>query len=146
MVQANIADGFMEMVRLGVPQRFMEHNDIQEKLAKFYTGRIGLRLLIDQHLMLRHDLEVRERAEKDKAPETKEELAALKAPRQSHWVGVVQTGCLVYDVILDAVEDARAACRLHLRDAPSVLVDGDCPPPPTHATGASCALLHRLHE
>jgi hypothetical protein len=26
---------------------------------------------------------------------------------------------------MDAVEDARAACKMHLKDAPSVVVDGD---------------------
>jgi len=134
MVQANIADGFREMVRNGVPQRFMEHAEIQEKLARFYTGRIGLRLLIDQHLMLRHDLEQKEL--KDKEGDKDGEASKDGVARQSHWVGVVQTGCLVHDVILDAAEDARAACRLHLRDAPNVYVDGmkelRCPYIPEH--------------
>lgn len=43
---------------------------------------------------------------------------------QSSFVGVVQTGCPIHEVILDAVEDARAACKMHLRDAPNVLIDG----------------------
>ncbi len=43
---------------------------------------------------------------------------------QSSFVGVVQTGCPIHEVILDAVEDARSACKLHLRDAPSVYIDG----------------------
>jgi len=112
----------------------MEHAEIQEKLARFYTGRIGLRLLIDQHLMLRHDLEQKEL--KDKEGDKDGEASKDGVARQSHWVGVVQTGCLVHDVILDAAEDARAACRLHLRDAPNVYVDGmkelRCPYIPEH--------------
>jgi len=48
--QANIAGGFSEMLRAGVPKWALESQEIQDKLTRFYTGRIGVRLLIDQHL------------------------------------------------------------------------------------------------
>jgi len=112
MVQANIANGFMEMTRLGVPKKFVQHEDVQNILSRFYTGRIGIRLLIEQHLALRRDSE-----EKLKSPGS--------AAGSSAFVGCIMTNCKIYDVLMDAAEDARAACKLHLKDAPAVLVDGD---------------------
>ncbi|EKX54886.1 hypothetical protein GUITHDRAFT_63012 [Guillardia theta CCMP2712] len=102
MVQANIADGFLEMNRAGVPKWAVESDEIQQLLNRFYTGRIGIRLLIDQHLSLRID--------------------ARNRPKR--FVGCVQTECNIKEVILDAVADARSACRMHLRDAPNVYVEG----------------------
>jgi pyruvate dehydrogenase kinase 2/3/4 len=38
-VQANIAGGFTEMLRAGVPKWALESQEIQDKLDRFYTGR-----------------------------------------------------------------------------------------------------------
>jgi len=119
MVQANIADGFLEMNRAGVPKWAVESDEIQQLLNRFYTGRIGIRLLIDQHLSLRRDAE--ERREVDEIYKRKG-IDARTRPKR--FVGCVQTECHIKEVILDAVADARSACRMHLRDAPNVYVEG----------------------
>jgi pyruvate dehydrogenase kinase 2/3/4 len=120
MVQANIADGFLEMHRTGVPKWAVESDEIQHQLNKFYTGRIGVRVLIDQHLSLRRDAE-----EYAEASKSSVKGKGPPAPGGSpSYVGCVQTECKLEEVIQDAVADAKAACRMHLRDSAPVEIDG----------------------
>jgi hypothetical protein len=97
MVQANIANGFMEMTRLGVPKKFVQHEDVQSILSRFYTGRIGIRLLIEQHLALRHDSE-----EKLKSPGG--------AAGNSAFVGCIMTNCSIYDVLVPPLLCCAVLC------------------------------------
>jgi len=114
MVQTNIASAFLEMTRQGVPKKFVMHEDVQDILSRFYTGRIGMRTMIDQHMALRLDSE----------DNLKQKQAEGKVSVRN-FVGCIMTNCRIYDILMDAVEDARAACKMHLKDAPSVLVDGN---------------------
>ena len=113
LVQANIAAGFSEMLRTGVPKWALESQEIQDKLTRFYTGRIGVRLLIDQHLGLRRDAQ-------DRSEQAMHKRGAL----QQAFVGCVQTQCCIRDVVEDAIADARDACKMHLKDYPTVVVEG----------------------
>jgi len=113
LVQANIAAGFIEMLRSGVPKWAIESEEIQDKLTRFYTGRIGVRLLMDQHLGLRRD-----------AQDRSEQAQHKRGQLQQAFVGCVQTQCNLREIIEDAISDARDACKMHLKDCPTVMIEG----------------------
>eukprot|EP00961_Rhodomonas_salina_P264499 3574905-Rhodomonas_salina.1 len=114
LVQANIGAGFAEMQQAGVTQCSMETKEIQNLLTKFYCGRIGIRMLIRQHLSLRHDAEAHEDGERRGMTRVTQDF-----------VGCVQTRCRIKTVLDAAIADARKACKLHLNCAPKVIISGN---------------------
>jgi hypothetical protein len=134
LVQANIAAGFSEMLRSGVPKWALESQEIQDKLTRFYTGRIGLRLLIDQHLGLRRFpcrnqkplacahkciptsnnecMGLRVNTLCRDAQDRSEQVIHKRGQLEQAFVGCVQTKCKIRDIVEDAISDARDACKV----------------------------------
>lgn len=74
--------------------------EIHQFLDGFYLSRIGIRILIGQHIAL-HD---------DQKPDH---------------IGLICTNCQPHQVVQDAIEDARSICLREYGDAPDVNVYGD---------------------
>lgn len=74
--------------------------EVHEMLDSFYLSRIGIRMLIGQHV-------------------------ALHEPRRRGHIGLIDTKCSPGVVCADAVEDARAICAREKGDAPDVQIYGD---------------------
>jgi len=72
---------------------------LQEFLDRFYMSRIGIRMLIGQHI-------------------------ALREPRRPGYVGLICEKCSPAEVANGAIEEARDLCRLHYSSAPKVGVLG----------------------
>lgn len=79
-------------------QRMQIDNSIQSFLDRFYMSRIGIRMLIGQHVALN------------------------SAPEQEDYVGIICTKTNVRDLAQEAIENARFVCEDYygLFDAPKV--------------------------
>eukprot|EP00891_Asterochloris_glomerata_P003635 jgi/Astpho2/3635/Aster-06926 len=74
--------------------------EIHQFLDNFYLSRIGIRILIGQHI-------------------------ELHEPQRDTYIGMICTKCAPYEVIQDAVYDARAICMREYAAAPEVKIWGD---------------------
>jgi hypothetical protein len=74
--------------------------DIHQFLDGFYLSRIGIRMLIGQHI-------------------------ALKEPQKENHIGLIDTRCSPAHVCQDAIDDARTICMREKGGAPEVSVYGD---------------------
>jgi len=72
--------------------------DVDSLLNRFYTARIGLRLLVEQHITSRDN--------------------------QKGFSGVIQKDCNLCNLAMGAAEDARYLAQAHLGDAPEITVHG----------------------
>eukprot|EP00639_Heterosigma_akashiwo_P037410 CAMPEP_0194712672 /NCGR_PEP_ID=MMETSP0296-20130528/4691_1 /TAXON_ID=39354 /ORGANISM="Heterosigma akashiwo, Strain CCMP2393" /LENGTH=278 /DNA_ID=CAMNT_0039611141 /DNA_START=93 /DNA_END=925 /DNA_ORIENTATION=+ len=73
--------------------------DLDNRLRAFYTARVGLRFLIEQHV-----------------------LSARRQP--PGWAGIIQNECDPVAVAAAAAERASEVCRRHMGAAPPVVVTG----------------------
>ncbi|KAK9833793.1 hypothetical protein WJX74_006008 [Apatococcus lobatus] len=74
--------------------------DVHEFLDSFYMSRIGIRMLIGQHI-------------------------ELHRPPRENYIGMISTNCSPVQVAEDAIQDARAICMRQYGHAPDVTVYGD---------------------
>lgn len=74
--------------------------DIHQFLDGFYMSRIGLRMLIGQHI-------------------------ALMEPQKENHIGLIDTKCSPGVICSHAIDDARTICMREKGDAPEVVVYGD---------------------
>jgi len=72
--------------------------DIDAVLNRFYTARIGLRLLVEQHIM--------------------------SGENRPGFSGVIQSACTPFDLARQAAEDARYLCDRHLGESPQITLHG----------------------
>ncbi|TGO62019.1 hypothetical protein BOTNAR_0120g00050 [Botryotinia narcissicola] len=103
-VVTTVAQGILEYKRKR--QRMQIDNNIQSFLDRFYISRIGIRMLIGQHIALTDQSH-------DKDP---------------NYVGIICTKTNVRDLAEEAIENARFVCEDHygLFDAPKIQLV--CPP------------------
>jgi pyruvate dehydrogenase kinase 2/3/4 len=103
-VVTTVAQGILEYKRKR--QRMQIDNNIQSFLDRFYMSRIGIRMLIGQHIALT-------------------DQSHTKDPT---YVGIICTKTNVRDLAQEAIENARFVCEDHygLFDAPKVQLV--CPP------------------
>ncbi|MEW5317484.1 MAG: hypothetical protein WDW38_008775 [Sanguina aurantia] len=96
-----MAKGVAELRReLVAAQRLSELPEIHQFLDGFYLSRIGIRILIGQHI-------------------------ALHEPNKSAHIGLVCTSCSPIKVARDAIADARSICQREYGSSPEVQVYGD---------------------
>mmetsp|Transcript_12065 Transcript_12065/g.26342 ORF Transcript_12065/g.26342 Transcript_12065/m.26342 type:complete len:456 (+) Transcript_12065:366-1733(+) len=74
--------------------------EIQRFLDRFYSSRIGMRMLIAQHLAIR------------------------ESTAREGYVGIINSKCAPAEVILDAAEAVRSLAYRHYGDAPDVKITG----------------------
>jgi len=72
--------------------------DIDNTLNRFYTARIGLRMLVEHHISS-HD-------------------------NRPGFSGVLESNCRIADIAQTAAEHARYLCEQHLGDAPEITIHG----------------------
>lgn len=87
--------------------------EIHMFLDGFYMSRIGLRMLIGQHVALH------------KAHVTSASAPSNFTPEEDDWVGLICTKVNPVAVAEEAIEDARAVCLRHYGCAPEVQVFAD---------------------
>lgn len=114
---ATMAQGVQEWKNKN--QTVMVNSQIQTFLDRFYMSRIGIRMLIGQHIALNMA---------QNSP-TKQRLSSLingsqgttKKPR-SNYVGVICTDCNVGEIAEDAIETAKYICEEYygLFEAPEI--------------------------
>ncbi|KAF2762105.1 pyruvate dehydrogenase kinase-like protein [Pseudovirgaria hyperparasitica] len=97
-VVTTVAQGILEYKRKR--QRMQIDHNIQAFLDRFYMSRIGIRMLIGQHIA----------------------LTDQKKRTDSDYVGIICTKTNVKDLAMEAIENARFVCEDHygLFDAPKV--------------------------
>lgn len=78
----------------------LELPEIHQFLDGFYLSRIGIRILIGQHI-------------------------ALHEPEKDNYIGMIATKCCPSQVVGDAVMDARSICMREYASAPEVNIYGD---------------------
>ncbi|KAJ6090495.1 hypothetical protein N7486_009310 [Penicillium sp. IBT 16267x] len=86
-VVTTVAQGILEWKR--VRQRMQIDSTIQSFLDRFYMSRIGIRMLIGQHIALTEQTHV----------------------KHPHYVGIICTKTNVRDIALEAIENARFVCE-----------------------------------
>ncbi|KAM3074321.1 [Pyruvate dehydrogenase (acetyl-transferring)] kinase isozyme 2 [Clarireedia jacksonii] len=120
-VVTTVAQGILEYKRKR--QRMQIDNNIQSFLDRFYMSRIGIRMLIGQHIALTDQSH-------DKDP---------------NYVGIICTKTNVRDLAEEAIENARFVCEDHygLFDAPKIQLV--CPPE-LHFMYVPGHLSHMLFE
>ena len=103
-VVTTIAQGILEYKRKR--QRMQIDHNIQAFLDRFYMSRIGIRMLIGQHIA----------------------LTDQRSQSDPNYVGIICTKTNVHDLASEAIENARFVCEDHygLFDAPKVRLV--CPP------------------
>jgi len=72
--------------------------DIDAMLNRFYTARIGLRMLVEHHISSQEN--------------------------RPGFSGVLQSECSPFDIASTAAEDARFLCDRHLGEAPEITIHG----------------------
>lgn len=108
-VQATIARGLQELHTAGDkrirhvsgPGLIMTEDspfDFGQFLDRFYLSRVGMRVLVGQHIMLHHP--------------------------QDGFIGIIQTACKPAFVCEHAIADAQQICEMSLGVAPDVKVEG----------------------
>lgn len=97
-VVTTVAQGILEWKRNC--QRLQIDSAVQSFLDRFYMSRIGIRMLIGQHIALTEQSHV----------------------RHPNYVGIICTKTNVHDIALEAIENARFVCEDYygLFDAPKV--------------------------
>ncbi|GAD94529.1 [Pyruvate dehydrogenase [lipoamide]] kinase [Paecilomyces variotii No. 5] len=97
-VVTTVAQGILEYKRQR--QRLQIDSNIQSFLDRFYMSRIGIRMLIGQHIA----------------------LTEQKAVKHPNYVGIICTKTNVRELALEAIENARFVCEDHygLFEAPKV--------------------------
>ncbi|KAJ5881530.1 uncharacterized protein N7529_000202 [Penicillium soppii] len=97
-VVTTVAQGILEWKR--VRQRMQIDSTIQSFLDRFYMSRIGIRMLIGQHIALTEQTHV----------------------KHPNYVGIICTKTNVRDIALEAIENARFVCEDYygLFEAPKV--------------------------
>lgn len=97
-VVTTIAQGILEYKRKR--QRMQIDHNIQAFLDRFYMSRIGIRMLIGQHIA----------------------LSDQRSQSDPHYVGIICTKTNVRELAQEAIENARFVCEDHygLFDAPKV--------------------------
>lgn len=97
-VVTTVAQGILEWKRKR--QRLQIDSTVQSFLDRFYMSRIGIRMLIGQHIALTEQTHV----------------------RHPHYVGIICTKTNVREVALEAIENARFVCEDYygLFEAPKV--------------------------
>lgn len=97
-VVTTVAQGILEYKRKR--QRMQIDNSIQAFLDRFYMSRIGIRMLIGQHIA----------------------LTDQRTQSDENYVGIICTKTNVHDLAQEAIENARFVCEDHygLFDAPKV--------------------------
>ena len=97
-VVTSVAQGILEWKRHR--QRLQIDPSIQSFLDRFYMSRIGIRMMIGQHIALTEQAHI----------------------RHPNYVGIICTKTNVQDVALEAIDNARFVCEDHygLFDAPHV--------------------------
>ncbi|KAJ5702952.1 hypothetical protein N7488_010500 [Penicillium malachiteum] len=97
-VVTTVAQGILEWKR--VRQRMQIDSTIQSFLDRFYMSRIGIRMLIGQHIALTEQTHV----------------------KHPHYVGIICTKTNVRDIALEAIDNARFVCEDYygLFEAPKV--------------------------
>jgi len=96
-----MAKGVSELRReLDQQALLTEMPEIHQFLDGFYLSRIGIRILIGQHI-------------------------ALKEPPRNNHIGLICTKCSPVQVVMDAINDARSICLREYGSAPEVIVFGD---------------------
>lgn len=103
-VVTTVAQGILEYKRKR--QRLQIDHNIQQFLDRFYMSRIGIRMLIGQHIA----------------------LTDQRTHSDPNYVGIICTKTNVRDLAQEAIENARFVCEDHygLFDAPKVRLV--CPP------------------
>lgn len=97
-VVTTVAQGILEYKRKR--QRMQIDSNIQNFLDRFYMSRIGIRMLIGQHIA----------------------LSDQRHASEPNYVGIICTKTNVYELAQEAIENARFVCEDHygLFDAPKV--------------------------
>ncbi|KAJ5666409.1 uncharacterized protein N7477_008857 [Penicillium maclennaniae] len=97
-VVTTVAQGILEWKR--VRQRMQIDSTIQSFLDRFYMSRIGIRMLIGQHIALTEQTNA----------------------RHPNYVGIICTKTNVHDIAVEAIENARFVCEDYygLFEAPKV--------------------------
>lgn len=97
-VVTTVAQGILEWKR--VQQRMQIDSTIQSFLDRFYMSRIGIRMLIGQHIALTEQTHV----------------------KHPHYVGIICTKTNLRDIALEAIDNARFVCEDYygLFEAPKV--------------------------
>lgn len=97
-VVTTVAQGILEYKRKR--QRMQIDHNIQAFLDRFYMSRIGIRMLIGQHIA----------------------LTDQRAQSDPNYVGIICTKTNIHDLAQEAIENARFVCEDHygLFDAPKV--------------------------
>lgn len=96
-----MAKGVSELRReLSEQARLTDLPEIHQFLDGFYLSRIGIRILIGQHI-------------------------ALHEPPKDNHIGLIHTKCSPVEVAQDAVNDARSICLREYGSAPDVTMYGD---------------------
>eukprot|EP00199_Chlamydomonas_sp_CCMP681_P002070 CAMPEP_0119104536 /NCGR_PEP_ID=MMETSP1180-20130426/2728_1 /TAXON_ID=3052 ORGANISM="Chlamydomonas cf sp, Strain CCMP681" /NCGR_SAMPLE_ID=MMETSP1180 /ASSEMBLY_ACC=CAM_ASM_000741 /LENGTH=398 /DNA_ID=CAMNT_0007089331 /DNA_START=125 /DNA_END=1321 /DNA_ORIENTATION=- len=95
-----VAELRRELMGQGQAGALLELPEIHQFLDGFYLSRIGIRILIGQHI-------------------------ALHEPPKSNHIGLVCTKCSPVKVAEDAINDARAICLREYGSAPEVTIYGD---------------------
>ena len=91
----------------GVENKWMnDMPEIHQFLDGFYMSRIGIRMLMGQHVAL-------------------EEASAATGSPEENYIGLICTKVSPVAVARDAIEDARSICMREYGDAPEVEVFGD---------------------
>lgn len=120
-VVTTVAQGILEWKRK--QQRMQIDHNIQAFLDRFYMSRIGIRMLIGQHIAL---TDQRQRSD-------------------PNYVGIICTKTNVRDLAMEAIENARFVCEDHygLFDAPKIQLICD---PNIHFMYVPGHLSHMLFE
>ncbi|CAH6721274.1 hypothetical protein CLIB1444_05S07448 [[Candida] jaroonii] len=101
-------DATVATMAQGVKEWKSEHktilvnSSIQTFLDRFYMSRIGIRMLIGQHLALN--------LAQQKSPKSKFSLFG-NSKQKSNYVGVICTDCKVSEIAEDAIETAKYVCE-----------------------------------
>ncbi|EKX54366.1 hypothetical protein GUITHDRAFT_63563 [Guillardia theta CCMP2712] len=98
-VQANIARGLQVSDWSDVSRFLLVPFDFGQFLDRFYLSRVGVRVLIGQHIMLHHP--------------------------QEGFIGIIQKECVPSVVCEHAIEDARAICEMSYGISPEVILEGN---------------------
>lgn len=111
-VVTTIAQGVMEYKRA---KRGKDNADLQVFLDRFYMSRIGIRMLIGQHIALARSCMAPKKGPLNflAAQATKGALSDVSGAEPENYVGVICTNTNVGAVAHEAIENARFVCEEH---------------------------------
>lgn len=98
------------------------NSSIQTFLDRFYMSRIGIRMLIGQHIALNMAQASPTKAKFNSFLNRKNEANGSKKDGTANYVGVICTNCNVGEIAEDAIETAKYICEEYygLFDAPEI--------------------------